>query len=148
MPQALNPLCHTQVGRIPFTHFPGVINNWPSPAWKWKGGKLSEQNWLNRLQMAQFECPRPSTHWCHLLMKPSVCVVWAPFLPRFFFPCLASNGELRRRSQFTRLRSSASDVLVNLVPQNSQFSECSTAYFALWLGWVSSYIEIFYSISI
>ena len=80
MPQALNPLCHTQVGRIPFSHFPGVIKNWPSPAWKWKGGKISEQNWLNRLQMAQFECPRPSTDWCHLLMKPSVCVVWAPFL--------------------------------------------------------------------
>ena len=29
-----------------------------SPAWRSKFGKYSEQNWLNRVQMVQFECPK------------------------------------------------------------------------------------------
>ena len=62
IPQALNPLCLALVGRIPFSHFPGVIRNWHSPAWKSKDGKFPEQNWLKWLQMVQFESPR---HWNH-----------------------------------------------------------------------------------
>ena len=60
MPRALKPLCLVHIGRIPF---PGAIRNWHSPlspVWKSRVGKISEQNWLNRLQMVQFECHR---HW-------------------------------------------------------------------------------------
>ena len=57
MPQALKPLCLIQVGRIPFSHFQ------PSSLWapQYKDaevGKFREQNWPNRLQKVQFECPR------------------------------------------------------------------------------------------
>ena len=63
------------VGWFPFSHFPlsGVIRNWQSPVWKSKVGKIFEQNWLKRLQMVQFECPRHS----------NICVLsivgWFPF---------------------------------------------------------------------
>ena len=58
MPQAPKILCLTQVGRTPFSHFSGVIRNWPSSVWKSKVGKISEWNWLKGLQIIQFESPR------------------------------------------------------------------------------------------
>ena len=64
MPQVLKPLCLTQVGRIPFRHFqPSSLwgnKNWAPQYKDVKVGKFWEQNWLHRLQMVQFECPRHS----------------------------------------------------------------------------------------
>ena len=77
MPQALNPLWLTQVGRIPFPPSPGVIRNWHSPVWKSKVWKISEQNWLKGLQMVQFECVK--------YRNPcSSTIVWSSFY-RFHF---------------------------------------------------------------
>ena len=56
MPQALKPLCLTQVGRIPFSHF----QHWAPQYKDVEVGKFKEQNWLSRLQMVQVECPRHS----------------------------------------------------------------------------------------
>ena len=62
MAQALKPLCLTQVGRIPFSHFqPSSLwgnKNWTPQYKDVEVGKLREQNWLNMLQMVQLECPR------------------------------------------------------------------------------------------
>ena len=64
MPQALKPLCLTQVGRIPFSHFQSSSlwgnKNWAPQYKDVKVGKFREQNLRNRLQMVQFEWPRPS----------------------------------------------------------------------------------------
>ena len=66
MPQALKPLCLTQVGRIPFSHFhPSSLlgnKNWAPQYKDVEVGKFRQQNWLNRLQMVQFECPRYRNH--------------------------------------------------------------------------------------
>ena len=57
MPQALKPLCFTQVGRIQFPHYqPSSLwgnNNWAPQYKDVKLGKFWEQNWLNRVQMVQ-----------------------------------------------------------------------------------------------
>ena len=62
MSQALKPLCLTKVGRIPFSHFqPSSLwgNKNSAPQYKdVEVGKFREQNWLNRRQMVQIECPR------------------------------------------------------------------------------------------
>ena len=62
MPQALKPMCLTQVGRIPFSHFqPSSLwgnKNWAPQYKDVEVGKYKEQNWLNRLQMVQFEGPK------------------------------------------------------------------------------------------
>ena len=69
MPRALKPLCLTQVGRIQSSHFqPSSL--WGNKNWvpKYKDvevGKFWEQNWLNRLQMVQFECSRHSNPVSH-----------------------------------------------------------------------------------
>ena len=62
MPQALKPLCLTQVGRNPFSNFqPSSLwgnKNWAPQYKDTEVGKFREQNWPNRLQKVQFECPR------------------------------------------------------------------------------------------
>ena len=64
MPQALKPLCLTQVVRIQFSHFqpPSLWGNknWAPQYKDVEFAKFREQNWLNRLQMVQFEYHRPS----------------------------------------------------------------------------------------
>ena len=54
-------MCLTQVGRIPFPHFqPSSLwgnKNWAPQYKDVEVGKFKEQNWLNRLQMVQFDCP-------------------------------------------------------------------------------------------
>ena len=65
MPQALKTLYLTQVGRIIFSNF-HPFSLWGNKNWapQYKDvievGTFREQNWLDRLQMVQFECPRHS----------------------------------------------------------------------------------------
>ena len=58
------------------------FGSWFSPVWKSKVGKISEQKWLNRLQMVQFECPR---HW-------NSCVSLR--LGELHFPFFLGNKEI------------------------------------------------------
>ena len=64
MPQPLKPLCFTQIERIQFSHFQPTSllgnKNWAPQYKDVEVAKFREQNWLNRLQMVQFECPRHS----------------------------------------------------------------------------------------
>ena len=41
-----------------FLPLSGVIKNWTSQYKRKKGGEIFERNMLNRLKMAQFECPK------------------------------------------------------------------------------------------
>ena len=68
MPQALKPLCLTQIGGIPFSYFQ-ASSLWGNKIWapQYKDvevGKLREQNWLcPGCEWVQFECPRV-TNFC------------------------------------------------------------------------------------
>ena len=63
LPQALETLCLILFWGWKNSLF-SLLALWPPQYQGEKGGKFSEQKWLNRLQMVQFDCPR---HW-----KPSV----------------------------------------------------------------------------
>ena len=94
MPQALKPLCLTQVGRIPFSHFQTSSlwgnNNWAPQYNDVEVGKFREQNWLNRLQLGEFECTRvrnpcvsftfPFSHFLPLLLPSSLCSIKKMFI--------------------------------------------------------------------
>ena len=68
MHKVQKPLCLIHFWVIPFSPFSapaasslplsGVIRNGSPQYGRKEGGKFSEQNLFNRLQMVQFECPR------------------------------------------------------------------------------------------
>ena len=88
-PKARNPCLSSFLCVIRFLIFclplPGGNENWPPQYKDEKVGKFEEQNWLNRLQMVQFECPRNS--------KPCVSLWLGEF--HFLHFCLLLSGALR-----------------------------------------------------
>ena len=92
MPQVLKPLCLIHFCVNPFSPISApaasflpiswVIRNWTSQYERQEGGKIREQNLLNRLQMVQFECPK---YWNPCV---SFTFVWIPF--SHFQPLLLS----------------------------------------------------------
>ena len=81
MPQVQKPLCLIRFWVIPFFSFSPLWDNkkWDHQYEDEEVGKFREQNWLNRLQMVQFECPRHS--------KPCVLLRLGEFPFPIFCPC-------------------------------------------------------------
>ena len=94
MPQVQKPLCPIHFCVKPFSPFSALLGNkkWEPPVWRSEVEKFMEQNWLNRVQMVQFECPR-----CRNPGVPSI-FVWNPF-PHFLLSGVIRNGSPQYEGQ-------------------------------------------------